>query len=86
MISVKDLTPNDIIGVLEEVAGLGYEGVEFARGFFSCSDVSAPSLQEPARVILRDPDNSLPGRRDPQLPLKEPSYTEKPGQRLHRPG
>ena len=34
MISVKDLTPNDIIGVLEEVAGLGYEGVEFARGFF----------------------------------------------------
>ena len=34
MISVKDLTPNDIIGVLEEVAALGYEGVEFARGFF----------------------------------------------------
>ena len=33
MISVKDLTPNDIIGVLEEVAGLGYEGVEFARVF-----------------------------------------------------
>lgn len=34
MISVKDLQPNDIIGVLEEVASLGYEGVEFARGFF----------------------------------------------------
>lgn len=34
MISVKDLTPNDIIGVLKEVAEVGYEGVEFARGFF----------------------------------------------------
>ena len=34
MISVKDLTPNDIIGVLKEVADVGYEGVEFARGFF----------------------------------------------------
>jgi len=34
MISVKDVTPKDIIGVLEEVSGLGYEGVEFARGFF----------------------------------------------------
>ena len=34
MISVKDVTPKDIIGVMEEVAKLGYEGVEFARGFF----------------------------------------------------
>lgn len=34
MISVKDVTPTDIIGVLKEVAALGYEGVEFARGFF----------------------------------------------------
>ena len=34
MISVKDLTPNDIIGVLKEAAEVGYEGVEFARGFF----------------------------------------------------
>ena len=34
MISVKDLTPNDIIGVLKEVSEVGYEGVEFARGFF----------------------------------------------------
>jgi len=34
MISVKDLTPNDIIGVMKEVAEVGYEGVEFARGFF----------------------------------------------------
>ena len=34
MISVKDRTPNDIIGVMEEVAKVGYEGVEFARGFF----------------------------------------------------
>lgn len=34
MISVKDVTPKDIIGVMEEVARLGYEGVEFARGFF----------------------------------------------------
>ena len=34
MISVKDLTPKDIVGVLREVAEVGYEGVEFARGFF----------------------------------------------------
>lgn len=34
MISVKDLSPKDIVGVLEEVAKVGYQGVEFARGFF----------------------------------------------------
>ena len=34
MISVKDVTPKDIIGVMKEVADVGYEGVEFARGFF----------------------------------------------------
>ena len=48
MISVKDLTPNDIIGVLEEVAGLGYEGVEFARGFFlvrMCQPLLCRNLQ-----------------------------------------
>lgn len=34
MISVKDVTPKDIIGVMEEVAQVGYDGIEFARGFF----------------------------------------------------
>jgi sugar phosphate isomerase/epimerase len=34
MISVKDVSPKDLCAVISEVGKVGYEGVEFARGYF----------------------------------------------------
>lgn len=55
LISVKDLSPTDLCSVIREVGKVGYQGVEFARGFFGKTvQQLAEALKEAGMVAVSD--------------------------------
>ena len=51
LISVKDLSPQDLCMVIEEVGKVGYQGVEFARGYFGKTVAQLEESLKKSRMV-----------------------------------